>query len=57
MRFCITSVNGKSKHTPQVWITEKGKAMKPQQSYWPHLAALGPRLEPEVSASQVRETH
>ena len=57
MRFCITSVNGKSKHTPQVWITEEGKAMKPQQSYWPRLAVLGPRLEPEVSASQVREKH
>ena len=57
MRFCITSVSGKSKHTPQVWITEKGKAMKPQQSYWPHLAVLGPHLEPEVSASQMRETH
>ena len=40
MRFCIISVNGKSKHTPQVWITEKGKAITPQQGYRSRLAVL-----------------
>ena len=33
------------------------QCLKPQQSYWPRLAVLGPHLEPEVSASQMRETH
>lgn len=44
MKFHITSVSGKPKHTPQIETIEKVKAVKSQQRHRPCLAVRRGRV-------------